>query len=185
MFKIQFCRNKPNVKVSNATRSHYLPHQQVRKLLPGYFNRGFSGISNGIFSENYFNNMNGIAATTRLFGENGSRDMFTNLLKTNFLSKTVTLDQNQLADTKTHTQNSLLSGQSSHSTPAAAKSRTESTPAGLSVAALNINLSSLGPLYSNAGSISRDTNSSNRVSRAASPSLGNSAENNRFKLDKN
>lgn len=167
-----FSPHNRNARVSNATRSHYLPHQQVRRAIPGLSNRSFKGN----FYDNYF------GVSSKMFGDNGSRNIFTNLLKTNFLNKTLYTDQNQLANTNTHNQNLILSDQSSHSTPAvAAKSRTESSRAGLSVAALNINLSSLGPLYASAaGAISKESNSSNRVSRAASPSLGQSAENNRF-----
>lgn len=165
------------------TRSCYLPHQHVRKAPSS---EHWKGMSNGIFSQNYFTNLKGIATSSKLLGDNGPQDIFTNLLKSNFLSKSVTLDQNQLASTNTHTRNLPLSDHFSRSTttPIAAKSRTECPPSGLTVAALNINLSSLGPLYSGAGGICKESSSSsNRVSRAASPSLGNSADNNRFKLD--
>lgn len=136
-------------------RSGHLPHQKVkdRRLL----GRNFSGIFEG------------------------AEGMFTKLLKTNFLnSKTLnTLDQNILANTNIHTQKINLSDHFSRPTPVAAKSRADLT----TVAALNINLSSLGPLYSSSGvHHSKDTNSSTRVSRAASPALGTSAENNRLKF---
>lgn len=111
-----------------------------------------------------------------VLGDGGSQ-IFTNLLKTNFLNKT--LDQtNALARNPNQTQNLILSDQFSQSAPVAAvKSRVDSHAVGLTAAALNINLSSLGPLYS---SRSKEQNSSTRVSRAASPALGNSAENNRL-----
>lgn len=177
--QISNCRTKRNARVSNATRCCYLPHRQVKRAPPGSFTRN---LSDGIFAQNYFANLSGIAASAKLFGENGSRNMFTNLLKTNFLNKSANLDldQNQLANTNTLTKNLMLSDQFSPSTTSAAKSRTDRATAGLSVAALNINLSSLGPLYSHG--LSKESNSSNRVSRAASPALGNSADN-RFKLE--
>lgn len=136
-------------------RSGHLPHQKVkdRRML----GRNFGGIFEG------------------------AEGMFTKLLKTNFLnSKSLeTLDQNRLAKTNIHIQNLNLSDQFSRPTPVAAKSRPDLT----TVAALNINLSSLGPLYSSsAAHHSKETNSSTRVSRAASPALGSSAENNRLKL---
>jgi hypothetical protein len=118
-----------------------------------------------------------------LFGPTSqSNDIFTNLLKTNFLDSVVSsvpLDQEQpLANAKTQlTQNFVLSDQYSRSTPAIARA-SRHIPTALTAAALTINLSSLGPLYAVAAS-ARDPNSSNRVSRAASP-LGNSAENNRL-----
>lgn len=175
---------KSNARFSNVTRSCYLPHQYVKKASMEHSSRILNGIgiTNRISSQNYFTSLKGIA-TPRLLGEN---DLFTNLLKTNFLNKSVTLDQDQLATTNTHNRNLSLSDQFSHSTTVAAKSRKEYSPSGLTVAALNINLSSLGPLYSSAGGICKEpNNSSNRVSRAASPALGSSADNNRFKLDKN
>jgi hypothetical protein len=158
------CRNFPtksNARViDEAKRSRHLPHQQVKK--------------------NYFNSLNGFAAS---FGNFGSGNTFTNLLKTNFLNNS--LDQTQLAHIhNTHTQNLLLSDQFSRTTTSVAgKSRAHyPIPAGLSVAAaLNINLSALGPLGGYIGaSHSKEPNSSNRVSRAASPALGSSAENNRL-----
>lgn len=178
---------KSNARFSKVTRSCYLPHQYVKKASMEHSSRILNGIgiTNGIFSQNYFTSLKGIA-TPRLLGENGPQDLFTNLLKTNFLNKSVTLDQDQLASTNTHNRNLSLSDQFSHSTTVAAKRRKEYSPSGLTVAALNINLSSLGPLYSSAGGICKEpNNSSNRVSRAASPALGSSADNNRFKLDKN
>lgn len=136
-----------------------LPHQQVKK--------------NAGNSKNY---VHGMAAS---FGNFGSGNTFTNLLKTNFLNNS--LDQKQLAHThNTHTQNLLLSDQFSRTTTSVAgKSRAHTlVPGGLSVAAA---LSSLGPLGGYiAASHSKESNSSNRVSRAASPSLGSSAENNRL-----
>lgn len=156
-----------------------MPHQLVKdgiKVSPGFLNRRFGGI----FSGNY---LNGLAASSNLFGH-GSEGMFTNLLKTNFLNKSVALDQNPLANLNTNTQNLNLSDQFSRSMPVTANSRRlDFPPAVLSVAALNINLSSLGPFYASAGTgHSKDTNSSSRASRAASPALGNPAENNRLNI---
>lgn len=162
------CRKLQRIK--NTQRS-YLPHQVVKDKKK---NRNFGGI----FSGNY---LNGVATSSSLFGD-GSEGMFTRLLKTNFLTKTLALDQNRLARLNIQNLNLNLSDQFSHPTPVAVRSRSDFPPAGLTAAALNINLSSLGPLCSSSsGNHSKDPNSSTRVSRAASPAFGNSAENNRFK----
>lgn len=158
---IDSCR-KFSTKLRKAP---HLPHQVVRE------GRNAFARSFGIFPGSYFA---GLGAVAQMYRDDGSpQTTFTNLLKTNFL------DPKPLATTNSQIQNSSPN-QSSHHVTVAAKSRPDITPAGLSVAALNINLSSLGPLYSSA--VHRDTNSSNRVSRAASPSLGNSAENNRLHI---
>lgn len=147
----------------------YLPHQHVKhrvKPLPGILKlTSDSAVVFGATSE--------------------SRDIFTNLLKTNFLDsvKSSALDQRQpLATAHTHlTQNFVLS-ESSRSAPViavASRRGIDCTPAGLTAAALTMNLSSLGPLYASAVR-ARDPNSSTRVSRAASPALGNSTDNNRL-----
>lgn len=102
--------------------------------------------------------------------------MLPNILEPSFLDQPVSLDQNQLASNDNNYQNLILSDQFSPSTTLAAKNRVYSLPAGLAVAALNINLSSLGPLYSRAR-----TGSSTRASRATSPSFGNCADNNRLR----
>lgn len=144
----------------------HLPHQIIREGRHA-FARSF-----GIFPGNYFASLGAVAQKYRDDGAS-PQTTFTNLLKTNFL------DPQPLATTNSQIQNSSPN-QSSHHTTATAKSRHDiTTPAGLSVAALNINLSSLGPLYA---TVHRDMNSSNRVSRAASPSLGSSAENNRLHI---
>lgn len=151
-----FSNRIQNARIRHNMRSSHLPHQIVkdRKML----SRNFGGIFDG------------------------AEGMFTKLLKTNFLnSKSLTIDQNRLANTNIHNQNLNLSDHFSRPTPVAAKSRAADLT---TVAALNINLSSLGPLYSSSGvhHSNRDTNSSTRVSRAASPALGTSAENNRLKM---
>lgn len=165
--------SKANVRIRKTPRTCYLPHQHVNyhvRPLPGIVKR--SSLTSG-------NLLNGPS--------NESHDLFTNLLKTNFLDSvksSVPLDQKQqLAAANTHlTQNFVLSDQSSRSIPAiaaavASRRIVDCSPAGLTAAALTINLSSLGPLYASVRA--KDPNSSNRVSRAASP-LGNSAENNRL-----
>ena len=153
--KIDFYRNFPTNSIENRRR---LPHQRIKS------------------AERSKNLLRGFAASL------GSGNTFTNLLKTNFLANS--LDQTQLAHTQnTHTQNLLSDQFSRPTTLAGGKSRAHTlVPAGMSVAAaLNINLSSLGPFGGYIGaSHSKETNSSARVSRAASPSLGSSAENNRF-----
>lgn len=152
-------------RLRKAARYHHLPHHHVKDSRRGAFARNVGG-SLGMFSGNL----------GAVLGDGGSQ-IFTNLLKTNFLNKT--LDQtNELARNPNQNQNLILSDQFSQSAPVAAvKSRVDSHAVGLTAAALNINLSSLGPLYS---SRSKDQNSSTRVSRAASPALGNSADNNRL-----
>lgn len=144
-------------------KAPHLPHQVVRE------GRNAFAPNFGIFPGNEFASL----ATETNRDEGPPTNTFTNLLKTNFL------DPKPLAPTNFDTQNSFPEQSSSHAA-VAAKSRLM-TPAGLSVAAaLNINLSSLGPLYSSA--VTKDASSSNRVSRAASPSLGSSAEHNRLRI---
>lgn len=143
----------------------HLPHQVIRE------GRNAFARSFGIFPGNYFASLGAVAQMSRDDGP--PPNTFTNLLKTNFL------DPKPLAPTNTQIQNSFPEQSSSHAA-VAAKSRFHITPAGLTAAALNINLSSLGPLYSSA--VTKDTSSSNRVSRAASPSLGTSAEHNRLRI---
>lgn len=143
-----------------------LPHQVVRE------GRNAFARSFGIFPGNYFASLGAVARMSR-DDEPPTTTTFTNLLKTNFL------DPKPLAPTNSQIQNSFPEQSSSHAA-VAAKSRFHITPAGLTAAALNINLSSLGPLYSSA--VTKDTSSSNRVSRAASPSLGSSAEHNRLRI---
>lgn len=155
----------------------HLPHQFVRAGNKSFSPRDF-GMLSKISPGNYFTNL---GSSARLMCGDGSQDLFTNLLRRNFLEKMPNPDQ--LATTNPLSQNlMLLSDQSSQSTPVATKSRVERSPAGLSVAALSINLSSLGPLYSGAVSNFKEQSSSARVSRAASPALGNSAENNRLQI---
>lgn len=153
-----FSRRIQKAWIRHSMRSAgHLPHHLVKDRKMGMLSRNFGGIFDG------------------------ADGMFTKLLKTNFLnSKSLTIDQNRLANTNIHTQNLNLSDHFSHPTPVAAKSRAADYT---TVAALNINLSSLAPLYSSSGvHHSKDTNSSTRVSRAASPALGTSAENNRLKM---
>lgn len=149
-------------------RSRYLPHQIVKTKAQCADDER----SKGIARENRFSVM-----PSNLITEE-PRKVLTNLLKTNFLDQPDSLDQTQLASIDNHSQNLMLSDQFSQSTTLAAKNRVDCLPAGLAVAALNINLSSLGPLYSRARA---NTSSSTRASRATSPSFGNSAENNRLR----
>lgn len=159
-------------RIRNTQRTCYMPHQIVKDEKR---NRNFGGIFSGNF-------LNGIATTSISILGDRSEGMFSRLLKTNFLNKSVALDQNQLETLNNQNLNSNLSDQSSHSRPVAAKTRPDFPPAGLTAAALNINLSSLAPLCaSSSGNHSKDTNSSARVSRAASPAFGNSSENNRLR----
>ncbi|KAL7041638.1 hypothetical protein ACKWTF_000838 [Chironomus riparius] len=60
------------------------------------------------------------------------------------------------------------------------------TPGGLATTALTMNLSTISPLCTNVGCIgascSKDANASSRVSRSASPALGNTSDNPRFRI---
>ena len=175
-----FCRKfSSKARIRRGPRAPHVPHLPHQFVHDGRMNFAASISRNfGIFPGNYFTNL---GASARMFRGDGSQDTFTNLLKTNFLD-----DQKKLAETQSNNQNlMLLSDQSSHSTKVSAtRSRgLDYTSAGLAVAALNINLSSLAPLYSVAVSNPfKEMNSSSRVSRAASPAFGNSAENNRLHI---
>lgn len=161
----KLCRH---LRQRNLKRSCHLPHQIVK-----YKSQNVGENSLGAKGGSRFT-----VVPTNL-ADDESKSMLTNLLKKNFLDQPVSLDQNQLASTDTHTQNLILSDQFSQSTTLAAKNRVDCLPAGLAVAAaLNINLSSLGPLYSRART---NTSSSTRASRATSPSLGN-ADNRLIKI---
>lgn len=156
-----------SARTRKAFRSCYLPHQHVNgcdRPPPGMLRRM------GIFSGNILN------GSSSLLRDGAPSEIFTNLLKTNFLDKSHRLDSKTLAE-NTDKQNFLMSDPSSRVVPPSRG--VDCTPAGLTAAALNINFSSLGRLYVSAGAV-KDPNSSNRVSRAASPALGNSAENNRL-----
>ncbi|CRK86312.1 CLUMA_CG000095, isoform B [Clunio marinus] len=160
-----------NVKYNkNAKRTAYLPYQKVKIASSGESKRKLDEVSESNYSNR---SLNGMKSSMKFF-ENVPRDIFTNLLKTDFLN----LDEKQLeSEMNTEKSNLMLFDQFSKSTTSAAvKSHTESSSSGLSVAGLSINLSSLGPLYSTIRSRNKESNSSNRVSRAASPAPGNSAD---------
>jgi hypothetical protein len=93
---------------------------------------------------------------------------------------------------KSNNTNLLLFGQYSKTTPpsmiqkAKEKKCIGCTPGGLATTALTMNLSTISPLCTNVGCIgascSKDANASSRVSRSASPALGNTSDNPRFRI---
>lgn len=140
--------------------SHFLPHQRVIEIEP---NMNFAEDDE---SDDFLESCN----------------TFTNLLSRNFCD-----DDNTLLASKTkhmnnhfHFQNSYQSSRTNSSSLAQPRKRADTLgSASLTVAAaLNINLSSLGPLYSSPTAARKESSSSssNRVSRAPSPA----PENNRF-----
>ncbi|KAG5676088.1 hypothetical protein PVAND_005942 [Polypedilum vanderplanki] len=170
--------------VSNKTRKisenrlHYLPHQHIKdrqKLVERSIkSREFSGILKIISGNDNARNL---------------KSMSGNNIEAEQKSHNMRLSVEKVGNSKSNS-NLLLFGQYSKTTSSKQKAVEKSscigcTPGGLTTTALNMNLTTIGPLCTNVGCIgtscnSKDANSSTRVSRSASPALGSASENNRF-----
>ena len=103
------------------------------------------------------------------------------------------IETEKVGNSKSNNNNTnlLLFGQYSKTAPSMTQKAKEKkcigcTPGGLATTALTMNLSTISPLCTNVGCIgascSKDANASSRVSRSASPALGNTSDNPRSRI---
>lgn len=178
----------------NEHRPHYLPHQHIKDKQ--------RMIEHNIKK---YKDINGIL--TMISGnENGSKkkrekscDDLKNHLsvdaeyKLNNTKNIKIIETETVGNSKSNHTNLLLFGQystttttmTSKSQKSAEKKCIGCTPGGLATTALNMNLSTISPLCTNVGCIgtscSKEANSGSHLSRSASPALGNTSDNPRFK----
>lgn len=162
----------------NEHRPHYLPHQHIldkqRMIERSVKCSDINGILT-IISGNKINKRNSNLMSDKMVIDAEHKK----------ISEKVGISKSN------NNTNLLLFGQYSKTTSSMTQKAKEKkcigcTPGGLATTALTMNLSTISPLCTNVGCIgascSKDANTSSRVSRSASPALGNTSDNPRFRI---